>query len=68
MRREYDGDWAAMGLGYREAGIRGRDGAFVGRRGVEIWAWKQFGRDERIHGLVNCSIIGGVTTRVCVYP
>ena len=36
MRREYDGDWVAMELGCREAGIRGRGGVFVEQRGVEI--------------------------------
>ena len=32
----------------------------MGQKGVEIWGWKRFGRDERIHGLAYCSIIGGV--------
>ena len=49
-----------MGLGCQEVEIRGRDGACVGQKGVEIWGWKRFGRDERIHGLAYCSIIGGV--------
>ena len=54
MRRGYDGDWVAMGLGCREEGIRGRDGAFVGQRGGEIWGWRRFGRDEmRIRGIGN---------------
>lgn len=65
MRKEYDGDWAAMGLGCREEGTRGRDGAFVGQRGEEIWGWRRFGRDERINGIgIHCSIIVGVETRV----
>ena len=65
MRREYDGGWVAMGLGYREVGIRGRDGAFVERKGVEIWGWRPFGRDESTHGIgIHCSIIEGVKKRV----
>lgn len=65
MRKGYDGDWVVMVLGCPEEGIKGRDGAFVGQRGGEIWGWKRFGRDEGIHGIgIHCSIIAGVEIRV----